>query len=160
MAIPNHFLKLIKIIFQIKIELVIEWETHEPKYGVHTIIFLFNDQSNFKNITTSFKLNKVYIGFKILIKKCRREWMMVVKALPQRTYANCICIPTSSPRPKILPQIYLFIFFNLSSFSYLLNLIIYKHFKYKINTWLWTLHFGSMRFPLEWRARFLFWKVI
>ena len=57
--------------------------------------------------------------------------MMVVKALPQRTYANCICIPTSSPRPKILPQIYLFIFFNLSSFSYLLNLIIYKHFKYK-----------------------------
>ena len=61
----------------------------------------------------------------------RAEWMMVVKALPPRTDANCICILTSSPRPKVLPQIFLIFFFNLSSFSYLLNLIIYKHFKYK-----------------------------
>ena len=63
----------------------------------------------------------------------RAEWMMVVKALPPRTDANCICILTSSPRPKVLSQIFLKKIFNVSSFSYLLNLIIYKHFKYIMN---------------------------
>ena len=41
MATPSHFSQSIKIILQIKIELAIEWETHELKCGVHTNIIFF-----------------------------------------------------------------------------------------------------------------------
>ena len=40
MATPSQFFLVNKIIFfKIKIELAIEWETHEPKCRVHTNIF-------------------------------------------------------------------------------------------------------------------------
>ena len=39
MATQSHFL-INKSIFQIKIELAIEWEMHEPKYGVHKMATL------------------------------------------------------------------------------------------------------------------------
>ena len=51
MATPSHFL-INKIIFKIKIELVIKWKAHEPKCEVHRRIHFLNFNIHDKDLSS------------------------------------------------------------------------------------------------------------
>ena len=65
METPSHFLNQIKSIFQIKIELVIEWETHEPEirgphmfYVINCVLLIFLLLRIFLNVFGDLNIEK------------------------------------------------------------------------------------------------------